>query len=204
MSEMTPALVVYGGTFDPPHAGHVACVELVRARLPQARIKVIPGSSPPVAGGGVKSPWASFADRVAMCRLAFPDVEVDALEERLPPPTYTYQTLQALAAAEPGLRFGWLLGGDQFEAFAGWRNPQMILDLADLVVVTRPGVAQLSNLPSGLRGRVLVIGSADSPASSAHIRAYLSRGETVPHGWLPVAIEHYLHRQPLYSKREIS
>lgn len=203
MSEITPDLVIYGGAFDPPHAGHVACVALVQAVLPTARIKIVPGLKPPVAGGAMKSPVASFADRLAMCRLAFPGVEVDAIEERLPIPNYTFRTIEALAATEPGLRLGWLIGSDQLEAFAGWRNPQRILDLADLIVVSRPGGADSKRLPQGLRGRLRMIGSANSSASSQSIRACLSRGEPVPQGWLPAAIEQYLARQPLYSKKDI-
>lgn len=202
MSEQAPALIVYGGAFDPPHAGHVACLALAHAAFPAARLKIVPGFEPAVAGGAAKHPQASFAERMAMCRLAFPDAEVDGIEERLPTPNYTYRTLEALAAAEPGVRLGWLLGSDQLKAFGGWRHPQTILELADLVVVTRPGMAGSTGLPSGLLGTVHLVGAADWPAASQRIRACLSGGEPVPHGWLPEAVARYLESRRPYGKKE--
>jgi nicotinate-nucleotide adenylyltransferase len=202
VSEQAPGLIAYGGAFDPPHAGHVACVALARAAFPAARLKIVPGFNPAVAGGAAKPTQASFAERVAMCRLAFPDAEVDGIEERLPTPNYTYRTLEALAAAEPGVRLAWLLGSDQLKAFGSWRHPQAILELADLVVVTRPGMVGSTELPSGLRGTVHLVGAADWPAASQRIRACLSGGEPVPHGWLPEAVARYLDSHRPYGKKE--
>lgn len=203
MSKEAPGLVVYGGAFDPPHAGHIACAALVRRAFPQAKLKIVPSLMPAVAGGTAKQPSASFNDRLAMCRLAFSDAELDDIEAGLPTPNFTYRTLGALAASEIGVRLGWLLGSDQLNAFAGWRYPQKILDLADLVIVTRPGVEGPLTLPDGLHGNLHWIGSADTAASSQLIRAQLMQGDMPPSGWLSQAVAKYIAEHALYKKDDL-
>lgn len=201
MSRGGPALVVYGGAFDPPHAGHVACAELVRKAFPEARLKVVPGLKPATSGGIAKEPSASFEDRVAMCRLAFREAEVDTIESGLPTPNFSYRTLATLVAREPNVGIAWLLGSDQLKAFASWRDPQKILDLAELLIVSRPGVEGPLALPDGLHGRLRLIGTANTPASSQMIRQYLAKGKPVPTAWLPEAVADYIAQHALYSQR---
>jgi nicotinate (nicotinamide) nucleotide adenylyltransferase len=137
-----PDLILYGGTFDPPHQGHVECLREAMKRFPQAEVWVLPGAQPAVAGGGGKRSVASFRDRFEMARLAFEDLQpgrvgIKSLELELPRPNYSWVTLSYVAEHQPGRRLGFLIGQDQLEAFASWKHPERILESADLVVVHR-------------------------------------------------------------------
>jgi len=142
VTEAAPAIIIYGGAFDPPHTSHVAALVQALARFPAARGLVLPAPEPAGAGGQHKTPAQPFADRLALTRLAFaalsPRVEVSSFEADLPGPHYTVQTLTALAARHPELKCGLLIGQDQLESFARWREPRRILELASLIVLPRP------------------------------------------------------------------
>jgi nicotinate-nucleotide adenylyltransferase len=140
-----PNLIVFGGTFDPPHTGHVDMLAAALARFPHARGLVLPAPQPAGAGGRHKRPHADFSDRLALCRAAFLSraaddaarIEVSDLEDSLPSPNYTVATLAAVAAAYPRRSLGLLLGQDQLASFDEWREPRRILELTALIVVAR-------------------------------------------------------------------
>lgn len=142
MTPSDPEIVLYGGAFDPPHTGHAGCLQLVLAALPKAQVYVIPSHSPPgVPGAPKNAPSASFADRVAMCGLAFAGlserIHVETWEQDLPAPNFTIQTLEKVATLFPGRSLGLLVGQDQLEAFPIWKNPRAILEMATLLVAAR-------------------------------------------------------------------
>jgi len=133
--------IYFGGAFDPVHAGHVDAVKIVRESFPDAKITIVPGFLVPIAGGGVKAPATPFVDRVAMAVIAFdewPLVDVSSMEEELPTPNYTFQTIESLAGDLPAARIGWMIGADQLANFTEWKNARRILELASLIVLPRP------------------------------------------------------------------
>lgn len=143
--------IYFGGAFDPVHVGHVEAINIVREAFPDAKITIVPGFLVPVAGGGVKAPTTPFVDRVAMSVIAFdecPLVDVSSMEEELPTPSYTFQTIEALARDLPASRIGWMIGADQLANFTEWKNAKRILELASLIVLPRPmaKVGDLLNL----------------------------------------------------------
>ncbi len=131
-------LGVFGGTFDPPHHGHLIVAEYVRYRLGLDRIMFVPSWISPHKQGRRA---ADGSHRLAMLRLAVsgsPEFEVSEIEVQRGGVSYTVDTLKDLASrtrAELSL----LIGADNYLEFPTWHEPEQILSLARLVVMSRPG-----------------------------------------------------------------
>ena len=136
-----PKYVIYGGAFDPPHLGHVRCVEKILDRFPETRVLVTPTPQPPRTAHVTKGVSSPFDARASMCRHAFQNlgarVEVSEIEASLPSPQYTVSTLRTLQERLHG-PFGLMIGQDQLEQFPLWREPYEILKRASLVIIARP------------------------------------------------------------------
>ena len=146
-------LLVYGGSFDPPHHAHIAAPRAVADRLygGSAAVLYIPAAQSPHKPGG---PAAADLHRVAMLRLAGAEHvwtgELGAAGAP-PRPSYTIDTLRRLRKLVParvGLRL--LIGADQAAAFHRWRSPRAILRLADPLVMARAPIATADELYRGL------------------------------------------------------
>lgn len=133
-----PVALVFGGTFDPPHRGHVAIAQAAADLVGASSILVVPAAINPQRSG---SPPAPAADRLAMTRLAFrhePRAEVLDLEIARGGPSFTIDTLRELARLRPGIRFRLLIGGDQAVNFTTWREWREVERLAEPAIVARP------------------------------------------------------------------
>ncbi len=229
---LAPQLILFGGTFDPPHAGHMDCVAFARQRFPLAQIEILPAYRPPVSREGEKLPDASFADRVAMCRIAFGTlmstapiggrVHISTIEETLPFPNYTIQTLQHVRATRPEVkRLAWLMGSDQIHNLPNWKSPEKLLQLADLIVIGREQTTPLvDDVRSALADldlqevvwqedagdfvsklcRVYCIDMKTMPAASHILRHNLSRSTLLPQGWVPSEVVDYIVHKNIYGK----
>lgn len=142
-----PTLIVFGGSFDPPHVGHIGCVQQAMRRFPQAQVWILPTAAPPAINGQLKAVASSFDHRLAMAQLAFSPlgsrVQVLTVERDLPRPNYTVNTLRFLIDQYPHERLGFLLGQDQWSALPRWHEPMQVLQLADLIIVARRGARAL-------------------------------------------------------------
>lgn len=218
--------IYFGGTFDPVHDGHVDAVRIVREAFPNAKITIIPGFQTPVSAGAVKAPMAPFVDRVAMAVVAFdewPMVDVSSMEEELPAPSYTYRTLEALAADLPPSRVAWMMGADQLAQFMEWEKPRRILELASLIVVPRPDVGGAPSLElarnvatalgfsvnvdvKNMRidldggGSIYVMERAPKSISSSEIRRLAAVGLKKIDGLVPASVVEYIADLGLYQQ----
>jgi nicotinate-nucleotide adenylyltransferase len=178
---------VFGGAFDPPHLGHVA---LVRAAIPTFALDRLLVRV--VAEPGHKEVATAAEARLALARLAFPDVEVS-----LDPHTRTIDSLEALGLPEPVF----LVGADEFAAFLAWKEPQRILELARLGVATRPGFPhdRLEPVLAGLDrpDRVELFEIEAWPVASTDVRLRLSRGEPID-DLVPRSVADEIVRRRLY------
>jgi nicotinate-nucleotide adenylyltransferase len=138
-------VLVFGGTFDPPHRAHIELPEAARAALNFGAVLYVPAARSPHKSSG---PRASDADRVDMLRAALAGrgsvasistFEIDAARAAGSDaaPSYTIDTLRALARAHPGATLRLLIGADQAAAFHRWREPNEIITLAEPVVMLR-------------------------------------------------------------------
>ena len=192
---------IYGGSFDPIHKGHVAAAETVLHRRALDRVLFLPAASPPHKPGGCQ---ASFDDRVAMARLAAaPEhgLEVSSIEGEREGPSYTVDTLEALQRAYPDDHFELLVGADMLGDFPSWRNPERILDLAQVVAFARPG-AELAEERSRFAAafgeeRAIIVEIPVVSASSTEIRERLRKRESIA-DLVPKAVEAYIHERLLY------
>ncbi|MCX6118525.1 MAG: nicotinate (nicotinamide) nucleotide adenylyltransferase [Proteobacteria bacterium] len=132
--------ILFGGTFDPPHLGHMDIVRSILDEYLSAEIVVVPSFSPPIGKGIVKNVSSSFSDRVAMCVLAFDQwerVQISALEEDIETPSYTINTLRSFKSEHNLDSVAWVMGADQWESFCHWNNPIGILEISSVIVIPR-------------------------------------------------------------------
>jgi nicotinate-nucleotide adenylyltransferase len=126
-----------GGTFNPPHEGHLTCARtaLKRMRLDKLWWMVSPGN-PLKSHGGLEP----LADRMAASRALAPDpaIEVTGFEEGLGTP-YTFATVSFLRRRFPQVQFVWVMGADNLATFDRWQHWRRIADLVPIAVVDRPG-----------------------------------------------------------------
>ena len=195
---------MFGGTFDPPHVGHLALAEWARERLALDRVVFVPAGRPPHKRGPRLS---SPQHRLAMTRLAVrrnPAFEVSTVELETSGPSYTVDTLQRLREGEERAWWFLLLGSDSLEELHTWHEPQSILDLATLAVARRPSAATDGagppRLSGGLHGRVIELGNPLFEVSSTLVRRRARAGHTirylVPDSVAAYIVEHRLYPAP--------
>jgi nicotinate-nucleotide adenylyltransferase len=129
-------LGLLGGTFDPPHYGHLVLAQEAAWQLQLERVLWVPARQNPLKEGGVTT---DIEDRCAMVALAIADdplFELSRLDIDRPPPSYTADLLWELHA--PGRELYFLVGADILPELPRWRSPEKILRLARLVVINRP------------------------------------------------------------------
>jgi nicotinate-nucleotide adenylyltransferase len=192
-------LGVFGGTFDPPHHGHLAIAEWARDQLALDRVLFVPAGVPPHKP---RSSPTAVRHRLAMTRLAVrdnPAFVVDPREARRRGPSWTVDTLRALAEAHPDAKLHLLLGADMFATFASWREPEAISRLAVLVVALRPGARAPRRAGAAARGRGVVwLSNPGIELSSSALRARARRGRSLRY-LVPDAVARYALRHGLYD-----
>lgn len=164
---------VFGGTFDPPHIGHVHVAEAVIGRLGLDELRILPSADPPHG----KAPVQAFADRVAMCEKAFEGragVVIDGREGRREGPSYTLDSLCELDG--PAIDLVLVVGSDWLGTLETWYRIDAILERAHLAIVTRAGFTAM--VPEVLKGaRYSVLDLNIPPYSSSEVRALVEAGE---------------------------
>lgn len=190
---MPQRLGVFGGTFDPPHRGHLAVAEAARTTLGLDRVVLVVANDP-----WKKSPERQVTpavDRLALVRaLAEPcsGLEVSDMEIRRGGPSYTVTTLRELAAAHPGVELYLIIGRDLVDDFPSWHESAQIERLATIVVVDRPGYVTDPH-----RGwRLLQVPLVD--VSSTVLRERLRAGDDVSHD-VTQAVADEIRRRGLYG-----
>lgn len=202
-------LLVYGGTFDPVHYGHLIPCRHAREVLGAERVVLMPARVSPHKAEA--APTTSSDDRVAMLRLAVEGeagFAIDSRELGRAGPSYTYDTLEAMtreaAGAGGGDRVTLLIGADQLPKFATWHRVKELLGLVEVAVLRRPGADAAAGL-AVVRGQV---GSAaarvrllETPLieiSATAIRARVAEGRSIRF-LVPPAVEAYIHGRRLYG-----
>ncbi|MBR7143116.1 MAG: nicotinate (nicotinamide) nucleotide adenylyltransferase [Clostridia bacterium] len=190
---------LYGGTFDPPHLGHVHVVEAARKLLGDQTIVVMPDSTPPHKA---KPRSATALQRLEMARLAFghiSGVEVSDLEIRRGGISYTADTVRQLRQLYPGCEPVLIMGTDMFLCLESWREPK-VLFACELAVVPRNEnereqiEAQKRLYVEKYGAKVQVSAEPAVPLSSTRLR-----NEGLEACLLPEAVLAYIRREGLYG-----
>ena len=187
-------LGLFGGTFDPPHVGHLLAATDALERLALDRLLLVPTGAQPLKGDTIQ---ASPAQRLAMTRLLAgddPSLAVDPVEIDRAGLSFTVDTLSAVAAREPEAERFLLVGADVLESFAKWREPERVLELATLVVLRR-GEEPL-RLPATDR-EILVLPTRRVDVSSTEIRGRVRAGRSI-RGFVPEGVAAYVDAAGLY------
>jgi nicotinate-nucleotide adenylyltransferase len=163
-------VLLFGGTFDPVHNGHVAMLRAAQVQLKPDEARIIPVGNPWQKG---RLPFASAVHRSAMLKLAFSDVLLDERELKREGPTYTVDTLKALHQERSNCEFNWLIGSDSFAKLDTWHEPNTLASLATFAVVRRAN--EVLAMPK-VACRYVEVLVAPPPVSSTQIRALLAAG----------------------------
>ncbi len=196
-------LAVFGGTFNPVHAGHLQVADnLLRVALAD-RVVFMPARIPPHKADAELAPGA---DRIEMVRLAIGEreaCEVSSIEVGREGPSYTADTLRALASERPGDSLHFVLGSDNFSEVGKWVRFEELAGLCEFLVVERPGFPLRlppPSVPPSLREKLsyrVVPGPTVSIASS-DLRRMLRAGEDVSR-WLSPRVLDYIRTRRLYG-----
>ena len=196
-------VALFGGSFDPPHHGHTAIAAAAADVFDLDQVLFAPVGRQPLKREGVP---ASFADRLAMVELAcrvdprFAVSDLDAPRSD-GTPNYTVQTLSTLHEAMPDARLFNLVGADSFLNLPRWHEPERLLEVAEWIVVSRPGfpLANLSAL--GLtpyqRGRVHLLQTVHEDVAATNLRERLEAGDPCT-DVLDPAVSAYIQAHHLY------
>jgi nicotinate-nucleotide adenylyltransferase len=193
---------ILGGTFNPPHVGHLVCAQEARVQLGLDRVLLVPTRTPPhkevLSDPGVER-------RLALCEAAAagdPGLGVSRADADREGPSYSIDTLRALHAREPEHELTFIVGGDMAHSFPEWREPESILELARLGVAERSGVgrAEITERLAGLRGGTERVRFFDMPridVSSSLIRRRVAEGRPVRY-LVPDAVADHIATEGLY------
>ena len=198
-------LGVLGGTFDPPHIGHLILAEEARLALGLGQVLFVPAGAPWRKAGQELSPRE---DRLAMVRLAVganPYFAVSTLETEREGPSYTAETLAALRdqlAADSEIFC--ILGQDSLADLPNWWQPQRIISLARLAVAARtawePAQADaLEREVPGISQRLVWLDMPRIDISSTAVRERVRRGLSIRQ-WVTPAVEEYIREHGLYVR----
>jgi nicotinate-nucleotide adenylyltransferase len=196
---------VLGGTFNPPHLGHLVGAQEAYLQLGLARVMLIPARIPPHKPVDEEP---GVEHRLEMCRLAVAGdeerFEVLDLEARRDGPSYTVDTLEQLHSRMPDSELFLIVGGDVALEFASWREPERVLSLATLAVAERPGTsrAAVERAIVQLRGgeRATFFDMPEIGISSTMLRDRVRAGEPTRY-LMPDAVRSYIDRHQLYGGR---
>jgi nicotinate-nucleotide adenylyltransferase len=201
----------FGGTFDPIHRGHTAIAQAAAEQFGLGEIVFAPVGRQPLKA---KTAEAPFADRLAMVRLA---CETGALRAKLVAsdidapksdgePNYTADTLAELALTRRDAELFAISGADSFLTLRSWREPDRLLELAQWIVVSRPGFP-LSREALGALGlteaqlaRIHLLATVHENVSASELRRRLRAGEDC-RDWVAEPVMRYIRERGLYGFR---
>ena len=195
----TVGLGIFGGTFDPIHVGHLAAAESARDALGLAQVLFVPTGQPPHKGDRVVS---AAEHRLAMVEAAIADNPAFALsriEIDRDGPSYTVTTLEALADHDPVL----ILSSEAAAGLPTWHEPERVLRLATLAIVSRDGYpdvgpAELGTWFPGERIRCQVIDGPHIRLSGSELRTRAAAGRSLRY-LVPDAVAAYIGDHGLYQ-----
>jgi nicotinate-nucleotide adenylyltransferase len=176
-----PRVGILGGTFNPPHLGHLELARRAASELALARVHLVPAHTPPHKRA---EPDPGPERRVQMCRLLVAgerELDVCTTEVERGGTSYTVDTLRSAHAAHPDIEMILITGADSARTIPGWREPMALFELANVAVAARAGTDRtavteaLAPLLGGARLEFLHAPMLDIASSQARERA--ARGE---------------------------
>ncbi len=193
---------ILGGTFNPPHLGHLVAAQEAYRELDLDQVMLIPAGVPPHKPVD-DEPGPEH--RLGLCRLAIGDdtrFTVSDLELRRDGPSFTVDTLRELKAQSPSHALFLILGGDIAAGLPKWHEPERVLELATVAIAKRRGTAKaavddaLAQLKGGERARFFQMPRIG--ISSTMVRRRVRAGQPIRY-FVPDGVMHYIERHGLYG-----
>lgn len=201
---MTLRLGVYGGTFDPPHLGHLILAETAADSLTLDRVLFVPAGQPPHKNAA--DVRAEAWHRLAMVERAIagnPRFATSRVDIDRPGPHYTVDMLRLLHRDHPDADLIFLIGADSLRDLPAWSRPAELIELAQLGVMRRPGaepdLSELERTLPGLSARVQWVDAPLIDISATEIAHRIAAGRSVRYR-LPDAVCSYIAEHGLYRK----
>jgi len=190
---------IFGGSFDPPHLGHLIVAEFVRGAAELDKVIFVPAFQPPHKLG---NHFATTSHRVAMTRLAVRGNAMFAVSDyeiRRRGISYTVDTVKEFSRKYPHAELSLIMGLDSFHEFATWKTPEEIVLTVRLLVYPRQGFDSPSGNPFSHQAEFISAPLVE--ISSSMIRRRVSSGKGV-HYLVPEPVEKFILRHKLYRQAE--
>ena len=198
---------ILGGSFNPPHIGHLLMAQEAHAQLGLDRVVFMPVASPPhkelVDDPGPEA-------RFELCRLAVAKderLEVSRLELDRGGASYTAETLRAIRAGSPDDELTFIVGGDMAASLPAWREPEAILELATIAVAEREGIRRhdVAEAVAPLRGgdRIVFFDLPRIDVSSSAVRARVRAGRPIRY-WVPDDVARLIGARGYYLGQRVN
>ncbi len=183
---------ILGGTFNPPHIGHLIVANEVMHALNLEEVRLMPTAISPHK---LTTGHATANQRLAMTRLAVEGISgltVSAFEVDRGGVSYTYDTMRRLKDQEPDNEFYFIIGGDMIDMLSDWYKINDLIDIVDFVGVGRPGTIGKTTIP------IMMVDIPQIELSSTLIRQRLSANGPVEL-ILPAKVERFIREEGLYG-----
>jgi nicotinate-nucleotide adenylyltransferase len=195
-------LGIFGGTFDPPHLGHLHLVEAARTQLQLDKVLWVLTADPPHKKN---QPLSSITDRLAMVEALIaeePAYEISRVDIDRPGPHWAADTVALLAQQFPGQQLVFLMGGDSLHDLPTWGRPLEFLSHCSLGVLRRPNdaidLAKLEGLLPGITSKVEFVQATPLEIASHTIRQRVRAGQSLA-GLVPEAVAQIIQARQLYQ-----
>lgn len=185
-------LGVFGGTFDPPHVGHLIAAQEVHRQLKLDRVLLVPAGIPPHKQDASITPGPLRLEMVRAAMAEDARLEVSSVELDREGPSYTVDTLRALREEYPDATLYLAVGADQLEELPRWREPEEIASLARLVAFARGGQP-----PPVSRWPLTVVEVPTTEISSTEMRRRVAAGAPIRY-FVPEPVRAIIEREGLY------
>ncbi len=188
---------ILGGTFDPPHYGHLTIAETAIRKLKLKEVIFVPAKTPPHKS---EEEISSRRDRLAMLKLAVAGKErihISEIEFERQGPSYTVDTLTELQREYPDDEFYFLIGADNISEMESWHQPERIFEMVNVVAAGRPGFSAAGKFAGMIESFDMKPVNISSTMIREKVRADLSIS-----GLLPAAVEEYILKRNLYKNHE--
>lgn len=200
-------VAILGGTFDPIHLGHLAAAQGVLHLTDVEQVVFLPNRQPPHKEGLPVTPAEHRAEMVRLAIADNPRFAFSDLELRRPGPSYTIETVRALAAERPDWEAAFIVGLDSLLQIRTWREWETLLRSIDLFAVTRPGYdlaaahRLLAELGPRLSARVRLLEIPGVAVASADLRRLAATGYPLRY-LVPDPVARYIAANGLYRRGE--
>lgn len=189
---------VFGGTFDPPHVGHLIAAERAIEQAELSRLIFVPAAVPPHKKERRREDGNHRFQMLLRSTRGNPRIEVSDCELQRGGVSYTVDTLREFTATMEGTELCFILGMDMLSDFPSWRSAEEILDLAELLVLTRPDFP-LPPVEKSIRRRLRICKIPDIGVSSSDIRRRVREGRSIRY-MVRESVEEYIRRHRLYTE----